>query len=344
MSELIVHNGLCIENGDVGITNNNQKNVTLRIKGDYTQTGGTLKTFGQRMIVEGNYIQSGGTYELIDQHAKLSVLGNMTLKDNSVFKMNQADTRVIVNGDFTVSSNGANDFKNGVLEIKGDFAQQGNADNFRFANSGHKVILNGDGRQSVFFETSTRINPDKSVISRGAQFDTLEITKSFYEYDFKNDLSRERVYENLIQPYDEFYKNTDNKPYRIRRSLNAPVSHLELVDAGGDIYAIGGADVNKKILSDVSRYNFGSNTWQTAGYLNTKRADFAAAAVEDNVYVFGGYDGSRVLNSIELITSKGIENVNLSGDNSLIARKSHEAVYYNGKVYIIGGESADGEI
>ncbi|MDO5151017.1 MAG: kelch repeat-containing protein, partial [Oscillospiraceae bacterium] len=344
LSELIVHNGLCIENGDVGITNDNQKNVTLRIKGDYTQTGGTLKTFGQRMIVEGNYIQSGGTYELIDQHAKLSVLGNMTLKDNSVFKMNQADTRVIVNGDFTVSSNGVNDFKNGVLEIKGDFTQQGNADNLRFSDSGHKVILNGDGRQSVFFGTPTRINPDKSVISRGAQFDTLEITKPFYEYDFKNDLSRERVYENLIQPYDEFYKNTDNKPYRIRRSLNAPVSHLELVDAGGDIYAIGGADVNKKILSDVSRYNFGSNTWQTAGYLNTKRADFAAAAVEDNIYVFGGYDGSRVLNSIELITSKGIENVNLIGDNSLIARKSHEAVYYNGKIYIIGGESADGEI
>lgn len=342
--ELIVHSGLSIEGGDVLISSDSNKNVILRIKGDYIQNGGHLKTYGQEMIVEDNYIQTGGIYELMDSGSRLYVLGNMTLKDNSVFKMNQENTFITVNGDFTVSSNGVNEFKNGVIEIKGDFTQQGNSSNFLFPDSGHRVILNGEGRQTVSFEDPTIMNFDKSVESRGAQFYTLEITKPFYEYDFKNDLSRERIYEKLVQPYNEFYKNEDNNPFRIRRSLDEPGSHLELVNAGGDIYAIGGVDANNKIRSDISRYNFGQNTWQTAGYLDTKRTDFAAAAVSDKIYVFGGYDGNTVLNSIELITSEGAEKVEITGDKVLIPRKSHEAVYHNGKIYIIGGEDENGNV
>ncbi|NLE06066.1 MAG: hypothetical protein GX638_14870, partial [Crenarchaeota archaeon] len=142
------------------------------------------------MIVQGNFEHKGGTFEVMGSDTKVTVLGNMTIQDNTIFKMKEENSRVIVNGDFTISNTNFNEFTDGVLEIKGDFSQVGDQENFKLINeeneiekerlkyvNNHKVILNGDGKQTINFSNPTLINADKSLKVRHNQFATLELTK-----------------------------------------------------------------------------------------------------------------------------------------------------------------------
>ncbi len=365
-------------NSNVNIAAYDRDDVSLRVTGNYNQDAGCFKTFNQKMIVEGDFTLSDGTFEVMGNDAEinngdtdaaqiqeelpgkntgLTVLGNMTLQNSSKFSMTYVTSHVTVNGDFTVSNNISNDFRNGVLEVKGDFLQKESEVNFKliseddeieksqlkFVNN-HIVVLNGSGRQKISFETPSLLNADYSLKTRRSQFATLKLTKSFYSYEFANDLSKERVFENLIEPvYDDFYKN-NGEPYRIRKHLEIPESRLELVNSNGYIYAIGGVDEKNIVHNDIGRYDFEQNAWTRAGYLNEKRMDFAATAVNNDIYVFGGHNGSNVTDKIEVISSSGsVKTVELDPDSEIIKRKSHEAVYYNGKIYIMGGESAEGE-
>jgi hypothetical protein len=125
--ELIIHGDLCVKgNVDVNIAVYDTDNVTLRVKGNYIQENGYFKTYNQNMIVQGNFEHRGGIFEVMGSATKVTVLGNMTIQDNSLFKMTQENSRVIVNGDFTISNTNFNEFTNGILEIKGDFSQEGN--------------------------------------------------------------------------------------------------------------------------------------------------------------------------------------------------------------------------
>ncbi len=358
--ELIIHGDLYIKgNVDVNIAEYDNDIVTLRVKGDYIQENGHFKTYNQNMTIEGDFVHKGGTFEVMGSDTKVTVLGNMTIQDNAKFVMTYPDSHVIVNGDFTIRNGNSNEFLNGVLEIKGDFLQEENENNFKLIKedyeiekerltgvNNHKVILNGEGKQTITFKTPTLINADKSLKERKSQFATLEITKPFYSYTITNDLSKERIYENLIEPYDydsSFYKNND-KPYRIRKNLDIAKSHLELVNSNGYIYAIGGIDQKNIISNDISRYNFEENTWTNIGQLAEKRMDFAAAAVNNDIYVFGGYNGTKLLNKVEVISSNGgTKTIRLNQESNIIERRAHEAVYYNGKIYIIGGEDVNGE-
>lgn len=147
----------------------------------------------------------------------------------------------------------------------------------------------------------------KSLNERHNQFATLELSNPFYSYDFKNDLNKERVYENLIETYDydSYFDKNNDKPYRKRKELDKPKSHLELVNANGYIFAIGGEEEQGVISGDISRYNFEKNTWTYLDHLQEKRMDFAAAAANNDIYVFGGYNGTNLLNKIEVISSNG---------------------------------------
>ncbi|MBQ5989431.1 MAG: hypothetical protein IJL67_08055 [Oscillospiraceae bacterium] len=360
--ELIIYGGLCIaDNVDINISNDPSAKVTLRIKGDYTQEGGHFKTAGQKMAVEGDLVLNGGTFEVMNAGSEVNVSGNMTLQNESVLVMTQSDTKIITDGNFTVRNTKANNLKNGIIEVKGDFTEEGNGDNFRLIDAeeniakeklpevnNHKVILNGTGKQKISFETPTLIGSDNSVKARNAQFATLKITKYLEEYEVTNDLSSERIFEYLDEPQrdaDDAFQFNNGEPYRIRRNLNTPLSDFELIYINGYIHALGGTDESGAVRNEILRYDINKNKWENDGSLNTGRADYASAAVNNTIYVTGGFDGKNVLDSMEAVSTDGkSETVKLAEGNSLIARKSHKAVYYNGKVYIMGGENKDGEV
>jgi len=349
--ELVIHGNLCVDKGYVEIidvSSNNSNKVLLKIEGDFIQQDGEFVTKGQKMEVDGNYNLNGGKYQIMDNGSVLNVGKNLTIQNKSEFIMEHSGTEINVDGNFTVKNTNQNRFKDGIINIKGDFIQEGPGDNFKTygeadKNCNHLVHMVGDKKQKISFENPTTLNADKSVNERQAQFATLKLEHYYDEYDFGDfNPETQRIYENLEPPVNEFQKN-NGEPYRIRRSMKTPLSHLELVTSGGYIYAIGGVDRENEVSGDICRYDFEDNIWVQTNELNTRRMDFASAVNDKTIYVLGGYDGTEIVNNVEVISEEtGVKTIET--ENVLIKRKSHEAVYYNGKIYIMGGEDADGNI
>ncbi|TYQ13381.1 UNVERIFIED_CONTAM: YD repeat-containing protein [Acetivibrio alkalicellulosi] len=368
--ELVIHGNLYIkESVDVNITETETDRVTLRVKGDYIQEKGQFKTFGQRMIVEGNFVQKSGQFFVMGNRTLLEVKGNMDISGDSLFRMGDIGCHVIVDGNFTMRStrSHAGQLTAGTLEIKGDFLQDCDPDVVDYPGSTwgrlapqalnfcvidkdhellenqihqHRVVLNGEGKQTVTFKTATRINSDKSLDLRMSQFSILVITKPFNTYNFTNDLSRERIYEKLE---DLSFDKDNDSPYKLRRNLDVPKSRLGLVNSNGNIYAIGGA--NGSIIYDtVQMYDPEEDRWSNIGSLNERRMELAAAVANNDIYVFGGFNGFDILDSIERVTSGGtIETIELE-NGYIIPRRGHQAIYHNGKIYLMGGQNDSGNV
>jgi N-acetylneuraminic acid mutarotase len=78
---------------------------------------------------------------------------------------------------------------------------------------------------------------------------------------------------------------------------------LAAVVVGDYIYAIGGRTdggpfATSAPMAWVEKYDIFNGTWTTVASLPVGRSDLAAAAVGGKIYIFGGYDGTNVLNSV----------------------------------------------
>ena len=65
------------------------------------------------------------------------------------------------------------------------------------------------------------------------------------------------------------------------------------------MYAIGGRSING-VLESCERYSINMNRWEKIADLNQKRCSMPAIVFEDSyIYIFGGYEGSGRMSSIE---------------------------------------------
>ena len=143
--DLVVEGNLLIRGGNVNLNGHN-----LIVEGTLRHVNGRIRVNGGALEVKGNYyIETieGGT------------------SDGALVKSETFDT-VKVLGDFVMNSSrgsGYNVFSAGVMEVKGDFIQKGirangSSENF-VGKSEHKVVLNGDSKQTVQFESfNSKIN------------------------------------------------------------------------------------------------------------------------------------------------------------------------------------------
>ena len=144
---LLSHGRMDISGGTVDLNGG-----TLTIKGNLTQSGGTMICNKGTLNVEGDYrIQTATTGD----NGKTTY----NYSDGHLYMTDGADT-INVSGNFVVQNNNSpsNTFSAGTLTIKGDFSQLkgtiGNSyDNFA-ASGTHKVVLDGNGVQTVTFESN----------------------------------------------------------------------------------------------------------------------------------------------------------------------------------------------
>jgi cytoskeletal protein CcmA (bactofilin family) len=143
--DLVVEGNLLIRGGNVNLNGHN-----LIVEGTLRHVNGRIRVNGGALEVKGNYyIETieGGT------------------SDGALVMSETFDT-VKVLGDFVMNSSrgsGYNVFSAGVMEVKGDFIQKGirangSSENF-VGKSEHKVVLNGDSKQTVRFRSfNSKIN------------------------------------------------------------------------------------------------------------------------------------------------------------------------------------------
>ena len=72
-----------------------------------------------------------------------------------------------------------------------------------------------------------------------------------------------------------------------------------LAHSGNFVYDIGGRSING-VLYSCERYSISLNRWEPIAKLNQKRCTMPAIVFEDSyIYVFGGYECSGRIDSIE---------------------------------------------
>lgn len=56
--------------------------------------------------------------------------------------------------------------------------------------------------------------------------------------------------------------------------------------------------------STIEKYDLRTNSWTQAGMMNGRRLQFGVAVIEENLYVIGGRDGLKTLNTVECYNLK----------------------------------------
>ena len=93
--------------------------------------------------------------------------------------------------------------------------------------------------------------------------------------------------------------NTESEVCVEKATLNQSRYTHALTYQGNYVYAIGGRSFNG-VLDSCERYSINMNRWEKIASLNQERCTSPAIVFEDSfIYVFGGYEGSGRIDSIE---------------------------------------------
>ncbi|KAH7960324.1 hypothetical protein HPB49_018721 [Dermacentor silvarum] len=128
--------------------------------------------------------------------------------------------------------------------------------------------------------------------------------------------------------------------------LNIARGYVSAVALEGYVYAVGGRNASERTAS-VERYSPRSNQWTLVSAMRRRRSDGAACAFKGKsrqrsrtpvlckIYVSGGFNGQKVLTSVEEYTPS--RNTWCLVRQLPAPRCSHEMAVLGGRIYVIGG-------
>lgn len=113
------------------------------------------------------------------------------------------------------------------------------------------------------------------------------------------------------------------------------VANIGAVSLGGVVYVPGGYDADGRVLDILEIYDTRTDTWAAGPSLPAPRCAYALAAVQEQVYLFGGWDGRRYTNSVFRYDPLSERWEELSP--MPVSLGFQAAAVVDGKVYLIGG-------
>jgi DNA-binding CsgD family transcriptional regulator/N-acetylneuraminic acid mutarotase len=114
-----------------------------------------------------------------------------------------------------------------------------------------------------------------------------------------------------------------------------PVSGIESVLVRGSIYVPAGEMQDGTFSNILETYNIAENSWGTKAALPKKLSNYALASYEGQIFLFGGWDGEKVLDSVyryDPSLDKWFE-----GESMPTARMNASASVLNGQILVVGG-------
>jgi hypothetical protein len=126
--------------------------------------------------------------------------------------------------------------------------------------------------------------------------------------------------------------------------LPAPRYKMACALLGNKIFCFGGLDKNNSYIMSVDSFTPAAKTWKKADSLISSRAGAAVCSYNNKLYLIGGQClsdyGSTILSRIDQWDP---ENGWVSKAPMTIARRDHQAIVWNKKIYIIGGYGGSSE-
>ncbi|XP_069687912.1 kelch-like protein diablo [Periplaneta americana] len=144
-------------------------------------------------------------------------------------------------------------------------------------------------------------------------------------------------YENRVWVYEENQNSWQELP-----PMNKCRGHHGVVTVGGSIFAIGGigGEENNRdmYLKSMEKYDRGRNQWFNVAPMHEERASFGCAAVDEFIYVMGGYDGTFWSKSVERYNTLTNE---WSYMTPMSTTRSHfSTTVSNNRIYCLGGHDS----
>jgi N-acetylneuraminic acid mutarotase len=140
-----------------------------------------------------------------------------------------------------------------------------------------------------------------------------------------------------VESYD-----LDTDTWEVIGSKPTPVRDVSAVVIGGRIFVPGGLQADGLPSARLEIFNPSKNQWETGSPLPVGISAYAAAAFEGKLYLFGGWDGEKYLDSVfrydpDLDTWESLTPMPT-------ARGFAGAAESGGRIYVIGGKDGEGPL
>lgn len=137
------------------------------------------------------------------------------------------------------------------------------------------------------------------------------------------------------------YCNVGDETVQVGIDLPVALSSAEACAVDSDIYLIGG--LSTKTEKTVYKLPVNGSKWEVKNPMQTARYDFGAIYTNGRIFVFGGFDGTNYLDSIE-IYDPATDMWEYCSTTLPYGVKSPSVAVYKDRVYIFGGENATGQL
>lgn len=122
----------------------------------------------------------------------------------------------------------------------------------------------------------------------------------------------------------------------------APASEIKAAVVGGLVFVPGGKGVQGESLERLDIFDISSETWAEGPKMPLRTRAYSLAQLEGKIYVFGGWDGEKLLDSVMMYDPstqawKVLENL---PDGRALAG----AAVAGGKIYLLGGVGREGPL
>jgi DNA-binding CsgD family transcriptional regulator/N-acetylneuraminic acid mutarotase len=136
-----------------------------------------------------------------------------------------------------------------------------------------------------------------------------------------------------------FAYNPEVDQWRQLSDKPTPVTDVEGVLIGEKIYIPGGRTASGEPTNILEVYDPRSNSWAQGEPLPKAISSYALAGFEGKLYLFGGWDGEKALESVYVFDP--IEEIWYERSEMGIAKHDHGAIALTNKILVFGGK--DGE-
>jgi len=128
-----------------------------------------------------------------------------------------------------------------------------------------------------------------------------------------------------------------NQCWRPCRAMNMERTYFGAATLRNKLYVYGGSNLDRKAGDEMECYDCLRDQWEQGSSMKFARRNCASAELDGRMYAIGGFDGNRIINSVEAYDNRLKSWMSI--EPLPTPRSSAMACCTNGKLWVLGGTS-----